>query len=100
MLAGHCYARRMDDVGFDLVHAQPTRQPEAIATGLIGDRNPRDRVAALHSLVAPAVQQSKQFLLIRSEFLQWLTLDAGNGPTHQPARFAQLQTDDILPRNS
>jgi hypothetical protein len=80
----------MYDVGVNFAHAQPTHQPKAVATGFKGDRDTRDHAATLHSLVARAIQQSKQFLLVRSEFFQWLALDARSGPAHKPARFAQL----------
>jgi hypothetical protein len=39
-------------------------------------------------------------VLVGLQLLQRLALDARDNACDKPARFAQLQTDDILPRNS
>ena len=59
MLARYGDARRMDDVRLDAARPQPARQPEAVAAGLEGDGNPRDRAAGLDRLIAPAMQQPR-----------------------------------------
>ena len=49
------HARRMDDMAFDAARLQPTRQPEAVAAGLEGNRNPRDSAAGPDRLIPPAM---------------------------------------------
>jgi hypothetical protein len=77
-------ARWMDHVSFNAVCAQPARQPEAVAAGLEGDGNARDRAARLGRLIAPAVQQSEQCILVRLELLLRMPVDPGNDPPDQP----------------
>jgi hypothetical protein len=47
----------MDHVGLDLTGAQPTRQPEAIAAGFIGDGDPLDRAPSLNGFIPPTMQK-------------------------------------------
>src|ERR1700757_4386633 len=47
MFARHGHTRGMDHMRLDPTRLQPARQPEAVATGFEGNRNPRDRVASL-----------------------------------------------------
>ena len=83
-------ACRMNDVHVDAARAQPPRQPEAIATGLVGDGDARDRPSALARLVAPALQQVQQSGLGGRELLQRLAFDPRNAPGDEPARLAHL----------
>src|SRR5262252_10386909 len=57
VLSRHGYARRVDHIGLDLSGAQPTCQPEAVATGLIGDSDPLDRASGLNGLLPPTMQK-------------------------------------------
>src|SRR5205807_540122 len=52
-------ARRVNDMGFDLVGTQPARQPESIATGLEGDNDALDGGSGLHRFFPPAMQKLK-----------------------------------------
>ena len=63
---------------------QPARQPEAVAAGLEGHRDPVDRASGLGRLVAPAMQQRQQRRLVRLQLLGRLPLDARNH-RRQPA---------------
>src|SRR5215467_3756920 len=56
MFARYCDTRGMDHVRLDPSRLQPARQPEAVAAGFEGNRNPRDRAASPDCLVAPAMQ--------------------------------------------
>src|SRR6202035_200682 len=65
-------------------------QPEAIAAGFEGQRNPRDLAAGLDRLVAPAMQQAQQSFCTRLQLLAWLALNAGKHTGNQPTRLAHL----------
>src|SRR5262249_44444679 len=82
--------RGTDHVRFDPARIQPTRQPEAIATGFEGQCNPRDLFTGPDRFIAPAMQQAKKPFRTRFQFLLRLTLNAGKHPGNQPARLAQL----------
>src|SRR3954451_10577286 len=82
--------RGMDHVSLDPTCLKPARQPEAIAAGLEGNRNPRDRAAGPDRLIPPAMQQPKQPFWARLQLLARLTLNAGKHPGNEPARLAQL----------
>jgi hypothetical protein len=56
MFARHCDTRGVDHVRLDPTRLQPARQPEAVAAGFEGNRNPRDCAASPDCLVAPAMQ--------------------------------------------
>jgi hypothetical protein len=47
----------MDHVRFYPTRRKPARQPEAVAAGFEGNRNPRDRSAGPDRLMLPAMQQ-------------------------------------------
>src|SRR5262249_61539479 len=70
MLARNWYARRVNDVGFNLVAAQPARQPEAVPASLEGNADALDRMAGLPRLLAPTVKECQQRSLIGLELLQ------------------------------
>src|SRR5690348_17109502 len=89
------FPRYRDTRGMDHMHLHPTRpqparQPEAIAAGFEGQRNPRDLAAGLDRLVAPAMQQAKQPFCTRLQLLAWLALNAGKHSGNQPTRLAHL----------
>jgi hypothetical protein len=69
---------------------KPARQPEAVAAGFEGNRNPRDRAAGPNRLIPPAMQHGKQPFRARLQLLARLTLNAGKHAANQPARLAQL----------
>ena len=94
MLAGDSDARRMDNMGFDIAHLQPARQPEAVAASFKSNRDARDRTASLGSLIPPTLQQSQQRLLVRLELLQGVPLDTWNDPGDEPAREAHFDDRD------
>jgi hypothetical protein len=103
VLAGDGDARGVDHVGLDASGPQPARQPEAVAAGLVGDRDARDRLARLGRLVPPASEQPQQSLLVRLELLQRLPPEARDDPGDQPAGLAHLddrhQRAVLLQRN-
>src|SRR6478736_6467466 len=80
----------MDHVRLYPTHIEPARQPEAIAAGFEGQRNPRDRAAGPDRLIPPAVQHRKQPFRARLQLLARLTLNTRNDAANQPARLAQL----------
>jgi hypothetical protein len=47
----------MDDVSLNTAHPQPTRQPEAIASGLISNDDALDLASSLAGFVAPTMQE-------------------------------------------
>src|SRR5215468_4400425 len=69
--------RGVDHVRLDPTRLKPTRQPEAVAAGFEGKRNPCDIGAGPDRLIAPAMQQGKQPFWVRLQLLAWLTLNAG-----------------------
>src|SRR5690349_8718706 len=69
---------------------KPARQPEAVAAGFEGKRNPCDRAPRPDRLSPPAVQQGKQPFWARLELHARLTLNAGQHAGNEPARLAQL----------
>src|SRR3974390_1627063 len=80
----------MDHVSLYSTRLKPARQPETVATGLEGKRNPRDRAAGPDRLIPPAMQQVKQSFWVRLQLLARLTLNTRNDAANQPARLAQL----------
>jgi hypothetical protein len=76
VLARDRNARRMDDVGLDIAGLQPARQPEAVASRLVGDGDALDRVPGLAGFVAPPMQQLQQRLRV-GELLQRPAFEAG-----------------------
>jgi hypothetical protein len=94
VLAGDGDARGVDDMGLDAPGAQPARQPEAVAAGLVGHRDACDRLACLGRLVLPAPQKPQQRLLVRLDLLQRMAIEAGHDGGHEPARLAHLDDGD------
>src|SRR5438270_289750 len=82
--------RGMDHVSLDATRRKPARQPEAVAAGFEGNRNPHDRAPGPDRLILPAMQQAKQPFWVRLELLARLTLNAGKHAGNEPARLAQL----------
>src|SRR5262252_187263 len=71
MFARYRNARRMDHIGFDLMGAQPARQPEAIAASLIG-------------FLPPTMQKLQQCILIGRELFQRLSFNSRHNTGDQP----------------
>jgi hypothetical protein len=86
----NCYTRGMDHVRLDPARLEPARQPEAVAAGFEGQRNPRDSAAGPDRLIPPAMQHGKQPFWARLQLLARLTLNAGKRTANQPARLAHL----------
>src|SRR6516162_8995829 len=80
----------MDHVRLDATRRKPARQPEAVAAGFEGQRNPGDRATGPDRLIPPAMQQAKQPFWARLQLFAWLTLNTGKHAGNQPARVAQL----------
>ena len=49
----------MDHMRLDPTRTQPPRQPEAVAAGFEGKRNPCDMGTGPYRLIAPTMQQSE-----------------------------------------
>src|SRR5262249_21351447 len=77
-------------VSLDATRLKPARQPEAVAAGFEGQRNPRDGGAGPDRLIPPAMQQGEQPFWARLQLFARLTLNAGNNAANKPARVAQL----------
>src|SRR5580704_11141351 len=70
----------MDHVRLHPPRLEPARQPEAVAAGFEGKRNPRDSAAGPDRLILPAVQHRKQPFRARVQLLARLTLNPGSTP--------------------
>ena len=68
----------MDHVRLDATRRKPARQPEAVAAGLEGKRNPRDLLPGPDRLISPAMQQCKQPFWVRLQLLARLTFNTWN----------------------
>src|ERR1700731_3696382 len=90
MLPRYRDTRGMDHVRLSPTRLKPARQPEAVAAGFEGNRNPRDSAAGPDRLIPPAMQQGKQPFWAWLQLLARLTLNAGKHTANQPARLAQL----------
>src|SRR3954452_13456804 len=80
----------MDHVRFHPTCLEPARQPEAVAAGFEGKRNPRDRAPSPDRLIPPGMQHGKQPFWARLKLLARLTLNPGKHAGDEPARLAQL----------
>jgi hypothetical protein len=80
----------MNDLHLNAAGLQPSRQPKAIASRLMGKGNPLNPPAALYPLSSPTLQRSLQCCRIRLKLLQWSTVNAGNQAGDQPTRLAHL----------
>src|SRR5215468_5747681 len=59
MLPRHGDTRGMDHMRLNPTSHKPSRQPETVAAGFEGQRNPRDIAADSDRLIAPAMQDAK-----------------------------------------
>src|SRR5690242_13525034 len=82
--------RGVDHVRLYPTRLEPARQPEAVAAGFEGKRNPRDRAAGPDRFILPAMQQGKQPFWARLQLLARLTLNPGKHAGNEPARLAHL----------
>ena len=76
----------MDDISLNVAHPQPAREPKAIPSGFIGDNDALYRMPGLLCLLAPAMQELQQRLLICVELFERLAFDARNSSSYQPLR--------------
>src|ERR1700760_3162103 len=90
MLPRYRDTRGMDHVRLDASRLKPARQPEAVAAGFEGKRNPRNRAAGPNRLIPPAMQHGKQPFGARLQLLVRLTLNTRNDAANKPARLAQF----------
>src|SRR5262249_38471686 len=90
MLSRDRDTRGMDHVSLYSMRGQPARQPEAVAAGFEGKRNPRDRAAGAAQLLLPGMPQGEQPFWARIQLLARLTLNTGKHAGNEPARLAQL----------
>src|ERR1700749_4928042 len=90
MLPRYRDTRGMDHVRLDASRLKPARQPEAVAAGFEGKRNPRNRAAGPNRLIPPAMQHGKQPFGARLQLLVGLTLNTRNDAANKPARRAQF----------
>src|SRR5438128_2049263 len=90
MLPGYRDTRGMDQVRLYPTRLEPARQPEAVAAGFEGQRNPRDSAAGPDRLIPPTMQQAKQLFWARLQLLARLTLNAGKHAGNEPARLTHL----------
>src|SRR5205807_2474861 len=81
----------MDHVCFHPTCLEPARQPEAVAAGFEGKRNPRDRAPSPDRLIPPGMQHCNQPFWARLELLARLTLNPGKHAGGEPARLAHLE---------
>jgi hypothetical protein len=80
----------MYHVRLDPTRLQPARQPEAVAAGFEGQRNPGDSAAGPDRLITPAIQHGKQPFWPRLQLVARLTLNTRKYAGNQPARLAQF----------
>src|SRR6202022_3765742 len=90
MFPRNCHTRGMDHVRLYPPRLKPARQPEAVAAGFEGNRNPRDSAAGPDRFIPPAMQHGKQPFWAWLQLLARLTLNARKYAANQPARLAQL----------
>src|SRR5258708_31324535 len=90
MFARNCHTRGMDHVRLYPARLEPARQPEAVAAGFEGNRNPRDSAAGPDRLIPPAMQPGKQPFWATLQLLAPPPLYAGKHPGIQPAPPAPL----------
>ena len=91
MFARHCDARGVNDVSLNTACPQPTRQPEAITSGLISDNDALDLAPGLTGFIAPTMQELQQRRLVGIEPLERLALDARDNRCNEPLRLAHLE---------
>jgi hypothetical protein len=60
----------VDDIGLDVLHAQPPRKPEAVAAGFKGNSNSCELASGFDCLVSPTTEQFKKGIFIGIELLQ------------------------------
>src|SRR5438309_1941283 len=90
MFPPNCHTRGMDHLRLYPTRFKPARQPEAVAAGFEGQRNPCDLFTGPARLIPPAMQHGKQLFWARLQLLARLTLNPGNYAANQPARLAKL----------
>src|SRR5246127_4030406 len=90
MLPRYRDTRGVDHVRLDASRLEPARQPEAVAAGFEGKRNPRNRAAGPNRLIPPAIKHGKQPFWARLQLLVRLTLNTRNDAANKPARLAQF----------
>src|SRR5438270_6877969 len=86
----------MDHVRFHPTCLEPARQPEAVAAGFEGKRNPRDRAPSPDRLIPPGMQHCNQPFWARLELLARLTLNPGKHAGDEPVDWLISRTAMIV----
>src|SRR6201997_3048103 len=84
MLPRYRDTRGMDHMSLDPTRLKPARQPEAVAAGFEGKRNPCDRAPRPDRLIPPAGQQASSRSGLGSSFLRGGPAIAGSTPATGP----------------
>jgi hypothetical protein len=87
-------ARGMNDIGLDIVLAEQSREPEAVAPRLEGDADPPHHASGPPRLLAPALDQFEQPFRVRRQLLQRIARQARRTRGDEPTRLAQFNDDD------
>src|ERR1700686_2221010 len=85
----------MDNVGLNTARPQPARQPEPVASGLVGDDNALDLATRLARFGAPTIQKLQQCFLVGLELLERLAFDPRNNRRDEPLRLAHLDHGEL-----
>ena len=80
----------VDHIGLNVAGPEPTCEPNAVATGLKGDSDARDRAPSFGRFVLPAAQQAQQRRLVRIDLLERVAAKPWHEGGHEPARLAHL----------
>ena len=84
VFARHRDARGMDDISFDIAFPKPAREPEAVATSLIGNHDALDLTPGLAGFIAPTMQKLEQPFLLGIKLLQGMAFNPGNQRRYEP----------------
>ena len=93
-VTGHRHAARVDDVRLDTTAAKPPRQPEPVASGLVGDNEALDLSPGCEAFLTPTNYQRKEMIRVGFELLQRLPFDAGKQSGDKPSRLAHFDDND------
>ena len=82
VFARYSHTRGMNNMSFDILRSEPTRQLKAFKASFVGNRDAWDIASSHYRLIAPTMQQILQCILVNIELLHLLTLyfwhDAGD----------------------
>src|SRR5258708_14388624 len=84
MVTLYCHTGGVNDVSIYSASPQPTRQPETISSGLVGDCNPSNLLTGRNCFVTPAIESPQQLFRIGINFLQRFATDARDHAGDEP----------------